>query len=307
MNPKISIIVPVYNVEPYLHKCIDSILNQTFKDFELILVDDGSPDNCGNICNVYAKKDSRIVVIHTENRGVSNARNKGIEIARGDFIGFVDSDDYLESNMYKELYQSCIDNDSDISIIGFTGVNDYEKVLFKYIPNKECYRLSNILKTANPFNKLYRKSLFLDEKIRFKLNRYYEDLNLIPKLIIKANKISYVSKCTYNYLQREGSTTHSKDEKILDNIWAYVDIKEYLQEERLYNHYEEEFVIGVNYFKHFYANVLYTYPFSFILKNKKIILNYFNQITTISIWEIIVFVLKYMKINTIYKKVYKKY
>ena len=96
MNPKISIIVPVYKVEKYLHKCIDSILAQTFKDFELILVDDGSPDNCGKICDEYAKRDNRIVVVHKENGGQASARNRGINIARGDYIGFVDSDDWID-------------------------------------------------------------------------------------------------------------------------------------------------------------------------------------------------------------------
>ena len=99
MSPKISIIVPVYKVELYLEKCINSILNQTFKDFELILVDDGSPDRCGEICDEYAKKDNRIVVVHKENGGQASARNVGLDIARGDYIGFVDSDDWIERDM----------------------------------------------------------------------------------------------------------------------------------------------------------------------------------------------------------------
>ena len=118
MNPKISIIVPVYKVEKYIHKCIDSILAQTFTDFELILVDDGSPDNCGKICDEYAKEDSRIVVIHKDNGGVSDARNIGISRANGEYIGFVDSDDYIDKDMYKNLYESCLNNKADISIIG---------------------------------------------------------------------------------------------------------------------------------------------------------------------------------------------
>lgn len=103
MNPKISIIVPVYEVEPYIHKCVDSILAQTFTDFELILVDDGSPDNCGEICDEYEENDSRIRVIHKENGGPSSARNAGLNIAKGDYIGFVDSDDWIETDMYEML------------------------------------------------------------------------------------------------------------------------------------------------------------------------------------------------------------
>uniref|UniRef100_UPI003079CB33 glycosyltransferase family 2 protein n=1 Tax=Phascolarctobacterium succinatutens TaxID=626940 RepID=UPI003079CB33 len=97
--PRLSVIVPVYKVEKYIHKCVDSILNQTFKDFELILIDDGSPDNCGEICDEYAKKDSRVRVIHKENGGQSSARNRGLDIAKGEIIGFVDSDDDIEVNL----------------------------------------------------------------------------------------------------------------------------------------------------------------------------------------------------------------
>jgi glycosyltransferase involved in cell wall biosynthesis len=115
---EISIIVPVYDVEKYLKKCVDSILNQTFKDFELILVDDGSPDNSGAICDQYAEKDSRVRVIHKENGGLSDARNAGIEVARGKYLGFVDSDDFVNEDMYKQLYTSIIENNADLSICG---------------------------------------------------------------------------------------------------------------------------------------------------------------------------------------------
>lgn len=118
MIPKISIIVPVYNVELFLHKCIISILSQTFKDFELILINDGSTDKSGEICDVYSQKDSRIKVIHKKNEGQSSARNKGLEIARGDYIGFVDSDDWIEQDMYKTLYESSIKANADIAVIG---------------------------------------------------------------------------------------------------------------------------------------------------------------------------------------------
>ena len=111
---KLSIIVPVYNVEPYLRRCIDSILAQTFTDFELILVDDGSPDNCPAICDEYAEKDPRIVVIHKQNGGLSDARNAGLDIARGEYIGFVDSDDYIDAEMYEKMYNAAIMHNSDI-------------------------------------------------------------------------------------------------------------------------------------------------------------------------------------------------
>lgn len=112
---EISIIVPVYKVEPYLRKCVDSILAQTFTDFEVILVDDGSPDNSGKICDEYASKDSRVRVIHKKNGGLSSARNAGIDVARGKYLGFVDSDDYIEKDMYELLYDNIVKEQADRS------------------------------------------------------------------------------------------------------------------------------------------------------------------------------------------------
>lgn len=120
--PELSIIVPVYKVEPYLPKCIDSILAQTFTDFELILIDDGSPDRCGEICDEYAKKDSRIVVIHQKNQGVSAARNAGLDAAQGEYIGFVDADDWLEPEMYKSLMDRLLETGCDL--VGCTYYHD---------------------------------------------------------------------------------------------------------------------------------------------------------------------------------------
>ncbi len=116
--PIISVIVPVYNVEEYIHRCIDSILAQTFKEFELILVDDGSPDQSGKICDEYALIDSRIKVIHKKNGGLSDARNAGLEVAQGEYIGFVDSDDFIESDMYEKLLEACKENSSQIAMCG---------------------------------------------------------------------------------------------------------------------------------------------------------------------------------------------
>ena len=131
-NNLISIIVPIYNVEKYLKKCIDSIINQTYKNLEIILVDDGSPDNCGKICDEYAKKDNRIKVIHKENGGVSSARNVGVENATGEYIGFVDSDDYIEKDMYEVLINNLKKENADISII-----SNYEVYKNKIIENKK--------------------------------------------------------------------------------------------------------------------------------------------------------------------------
>jgi len=129
MDPKISIIVPVYNVELYLGKCIDSILNQTFSGFELILVNDGSLDNCGSICDSFAKLDRRVKVIHKGNGGLSSARNAGLEIACGEYIGFVDSDDYIERQMYETLYNQATETSSDIVVCDFYMIDENGKIL----------------------------------------------------------------------------------------------------------------------------------------------------------------------------------
>ena len=132
--PKLSIIVPVYKVEQYLHKCIDSILSQTFTDFELILIDDGSPDRCGEICDEYAAKDDRIIVIHQKNRGVSAARNAGLDIARGEYIGFVDSDDWIEPEMYESML---CDTYKEFDIVT-VGAKSYENNNIRIILTIDC-------------------------------------------------------------------------------------------------------------------------------------------------------------------------
>ena len=138
-SPKISIIVPVYKVEKYLCRCLDSIVAQTFTDWECILIDDGSPDNSGKICDEYAEKDGRFRVIHQENAGVSAARNAGLDAARGEWIGFVDSDDWVESNMYEYLYNNALETKSDVVICGFVG--QHKKRIKKICGTEEATKL----------------------------------------------------------------------------------------------------------------------------------------------------------------------
>ena len=146
-RPIISIIVPVYNVESYLERCIESILNQSFKEFELILVNDGSTDSCKDICNEYKTKDKRIKVIHKENGGLSSARNAGLDIARGKYIGFVDSDDFINKDMYKTLFNTIQDNNSDMIICDYYKVNEEnnDTIIFFCHFGLECVLLSHLL------------------------------------------------------------------------------------------------------------------------------------------------------------------
>ncbi|MEG1637879.1 MAG: glycosyltransferase, partial [Cellulosilyticaceae bacterium] len=226
MNPKISIIVPVYKVEQYLHKCIDSILAQTFTNFELILVDDGSPDQCGEICEEYARKDDRIVVIHKENGGLSSARNAGLDRAKGDYIGFVDSDDYIESDMYEILYNSCVKYQCEIancsSIIYFphkTVSNGEHQILIHTKEEAMKNMLLSKFYDEVVWVKLFKKDVIGD--IRFPEGRIYEDTAFTYKVIDRCEKYCFVGEAKYHYIKREGSVMSSANKVVrLDALWA---------------------------------------------------------------------------------------
>ena len=222
----ISIIVPVYKVEKYIHKCVSSIINQTYSNIEIILVDDGSPDNCAKICDEYALKDKRIKVIHQKNMGLSEARNRGIEISKGEYIGFVDSDDYIEPTMFQDLYNAIIDNDADISICNFYVISNKRKVAknnFKRRNFNKIEALKGVLLDKDiqsyAWNKLYKRELF--ENIKYPIGKKYEDIGTTFYLFEKSNKIAYIEKPEYNYLNREDSIVFNYNEQ---TIMDYTDI-----------------------------------------------------------------------------------
>lgn len=212
--PRLSVIVPVYKVEPYIHQCIDSILNQTFNDFELILVDDGSPDKCGEICDEYAKQDSRIKVIHKENGGLSDARNFGIDVAKGDYITFVDSDDDIDKNMYQDMICFLEKNELDIICCDTYLVRGNKKKFRpRYDNNKIFNQNEAIIEILNgnldnaAWNKIYKRYLF--KNIRYPKGRIYEDVATTYKLVYLANKVGYLKKPYYYYYKRKGSIVAS--------------------------------------------------------------------------------------------------
>ena len=172
MSVKVSVILPVYNASDYLHQCMDSIVGQTLKDIEIILVDDGSPDNCGKICDEYAAKDTRIKVIHKENGGLSSARNAGMEVAEGEYIGFVDSDDWIESDMYMTLWQKAKDINADLVNCDYFRNNDRIKTNIQknIVYDKKC--IDELLTTSNSnkvlwfvWRNIYRRKLINDYKL----------------------------------------------------------------------------------------------------------------------------------------------
>lgn len=226
---QISIVVPIYKVENYICRCVESLLNQTFKDIEVILVDDGSPDNCGKICDDYAEKDKRIKVIHKKNGGLSSARNAGIKAAEGQYIGFVDSDDFVAEDMYELLYKNIEKYSADVSICGlfdcYVGKNitqyngDAELLV---LTREEALRLVLESKklSVSAVNKLYKKSLF--ENIKFPVGKLYEDAFTIPKVFSLAEKVVCTSEPKYYYVHREDSITTSVfKENDFDIVKAY--------------------------------------------------------------------------------------
>ncbi|SHH68403.1 glycosyltransferase family 2 protein [Clostridium grantii] len=235
MNPKISIIVPVYKVEPYIHKCVDSILAQTFTNFELILVDDGSPDNCGKICDDYEQKDCRVKVIHKENGGQATARNAALDIARGDYIGFVDSDDWIEPDMYELLYGMCTKNNCEISSCTMNIYYKDKMIINGTHPltiHNKSQAMEAIIKgdlyDEVVWTKLFKRELL--EGMRFPVGIMYEDTAFTYKVIHKVGKVCCIGAPKYNYLKHDNSTMDRARKNIsLDAIYVYEDMYKFIQ------------------------------------------------------------------------------
>lgn len=213
MQPLISIIIPIYNVEPYLDRCINSILAQTYTNIEIILIDDGSSDNSPQICEDFARKDERVVVIHKKNGGQAEARNQGIDICKGDYISFVDSDDWVEPTYVDRLLKIAQNADADIAICELKRVYSYEdekitqkNCLQNYTPNEAVRRLffKREVSFIGPVCKIYKRHLF--NSIRFPVGKFHEDEFFTYKVFDNATKIIYTSEILYYYYQRADST-----------------------------------------------------------------------------------------------------
>ena len=233
--PKISVIVPIYNVENFVKKCVSSILNQTYKNLEIILVDDGSTDNSSQIIDVMSKEDSRIKCIHKTNGGLSDARNSGIAIATGEYIGFVDGDDWIHPQMYEILYQKLRETNTDICCCEYMSVDENlfcEKRIISEIKSKvydKTFAMTYVgdLK-AVAWNKLYKKKLF--EQLRYPYGKIHEDEYVIHRLIYLCNKICLIDCPLYFYVQRSDSIMGTKSIKsIYDALGAWDDRIEFIK------------------------------------------------------------------------------
>ena len=219
MNEKISIIIPVYQVEAYLPKCLNSVIRQTYKNLEIILIDDGSKDRCGRICDEYAKRDSRIRVIHKENAGVVNARNDGIKYATGDFISFIDSDDWIAGDAYEILYQGLKKYGADCAVGGCVNVVErngrcavHKQRKAGHKPSAVCESSSQamrrvLLNGSAVWNRLFKREVF--DTIRFPSDRINDDEVVALHAYAECEKIVFLDKDTYFYRIRKNSITTS--------------------------------------------------------------------------------------------------
>ncbi len=237
MKDLISVIIPVYRVEAYLRRCVDSVLAQTYDNLEILLVDDGSDDGCPGICDAYAQKDRRVQVIHQENRGLSGARNAGIDRAKGNYLVFADSDDYLAPEFVERLYRACLDTGSDLALCRFAyvkgeaipraGGGEIEVLTGRQMQARLCEPEGVYYVVA--WNKLYRRELF--EGIRYPEGRIHEDEATTYRIFHRARKGAYVDEALYGYFVSPASITRGFNPRRTDWVTA--------MEERI-DFYEQE-------------------------------------------------------------------
>lgn len=239
-NPKVSIIVPIYNVEKYLDRCMESLLNQTLEDIEIIMVDDGSPDNCPKMCDEYAKKDKRVKVIHKKNGGLGYARNSGLDIATGEYVAFVDSDDYTDLDAYRSLYDKAKESDADIVYAGFYNQHPdmSESVFFildnTWVDHEIISFLSDMIFDEKPrektvcmsmWNAVYKRDIIEKYHVRFQSEREImsEDIVFHTTLLPLCHKVVCIPIALYHYCYNGESLTHTtfKQSKIDANIKLY--------------------------------------------------------------------------------------
>lgn len=238
--PKVSVIVPIYNVEKYLEKCINSLLSQTLEDIQIILVNDGSKDNSGNIAREYEKNNkNRITYVEKENGGLSDARNYGLKYATGDFIAFLDSDDYIEKNAYEEMYNKAIEENADYVECDFIWEFPNKIRVDKQYPYKNKKEMLSFVRVV-AWNKLIKRQLIIDNNLEFPKGLRYEDIEFTYKLIPFVNKFAYVDKPFIHYVQREGSIANVQNERTAEIFTVLDNVIEFYKKNNIYEEYRNE-------------------------------------------------------------------
>lgn len=238
-GPLISVIVPVYNVQDYLRECIDSIINQTYENLEIILVDDGSIDDSAKICDEYEIIDNRIKVIHKTNGGVSDARNAGMKLSKGEFIQFIDSDDFIENDMIEVLYNLIKNNDAQIAICNHYVYSttqkdcDYDSSITIYNKKDGLKELMLGVRIWNyVYDKLFSRKLF--DELEFPTDRQFEDIIIMPKLFSRSNNIIFYNYPKYYYRQRKGSIIANQSVSLCEEyVYAINDVVSYMKTKNL--------------------------------------------------------------------------
>jgi glycosyltransferase involved in cell wall biosynthesis len=290
-SPLVSIIVPIYKVEPYLRRCLDSIVNQTYTNLEIILVDDGSPDGCPQICDEYAAKDERIVVIHKKNGGLSDARNAGLDICKGEYISFVDSDDWVEEQYVEILFDLLTKENADIAICSYNSfTNEIELPQFflngdiKYVCWDSHETLTRLCAEDTPglmaiWGKLFKRKLF--DNIRFPKGKLYEDAYVNYKLYSLADKIFYINLILCHYRVRKDSIMGKTTGSVFDIeplIERYTFLKEHNEEAA--NFCVEKLCWTILFITSLNSNYFFN---NSLFKNRKEAVIYFKQIAPVYI------------------------
>jgi len=256
-TPKVSVIIPVYNVEKYLKECLNSIVNQTLKDIEIICVDDGSTDDSLNILNEYAQKDSRITVLTQKNQGAAVARNKGLDIANGEYLSILDSDDFFDITMLEKMYYKAISTDADVVICGAKSIDEQSKLISHIpyalnrhlIPNKGVFNYKDIpdkifqLTTAWSWNKLFKKCFIDKEKIKYQNLQYLNDFYFGYMVLILAKKITTINENLIVYrINTINQLTSTRDKNIFCFAKATFKLRRELIKRNIYHYVEQSFV-----------------------------------------------------------------
>lgn len=237
---KVSVIVPIYNVEKYLNKCVDSLINQTLEDIQIILVNDGSTDNSGNIAKEYAQNyNKKILYLEKKNGGLSDARNYGIPYATGEFVAFLDSDDYIEKNAYEEMYKVARLDDSDYVECNFIWEYPQKSKVDKQYPYKTKNEMLAFVRVV-AWNKLIKKQVIEKNNLQFPKGLRYEDVEFTYKLIPLLNRYSYIDKPFVHYVQRKNSIANNQNERNSEIFIVLDDVIKYYKENGIYKEYEQE-------------------------------------------------------------------
>lgn len=289
---KVSMIVPVYNMEKRLNKCLDSLINQTYKDIEIIVVNDGSMDHSLDIIREYQAKDSRLKVINQRNMGISEARNNGLAIATGDYICFTDSDDYVELDMIEELVNKMTTDKSDIVVCDYYMFDDQTRkvmtVGYDELFGGSIYDNPNIIKDIDfaPWNKIYKKELF--DGVKFPVNTKYEDFEAILKVFGKASKITKLNKPLYDYYFNMSGETRNQTPKNMDMLKIAINLEEY------FDFNGKNVILRDAYVSTISEKLLHSASTLFKITSLKVCLKYIND------------VYKYLDKYPKWKKLYKK-